>query len=615
MNVIELAGRLKENVILDGRCYECKGINLDKDFLIILSKELIKKVMQDEEEIELNYKKFFADEIISNVNFKIIINHKEYKIVLNRDTYDEKIIIGCIIELNKSEYELFETVYNLKVSIIEFFNKICENSNIFILQDFNNELICQNAYLKIYQVETRLRNILTKYLMKKYGELVLSKPLKKDVDEYSKWFRKETDGKYHTFKKINTDYANLDFSKIVKLLDLNDAKCIDSDGDSITSRLESLNNSLSDDIEYKKINNQIIKITEKVNKRKKVFDDTMKVENENKIDNLGTILDNDFRDLWENELSKMRNMIAHNKPICRELFNDIVDKCDEANKKFDQCFDFINKHFYSDEEGVESALEDMAYEEAKKKRFDIERAREEVGIKFSLCESNIEEELSINSRTIQKFINTVAVLEVMREYFQLIDSLNEEYRGIKDKDVDINFKLDVFKIINDELNLDKKFNDVSQLEAIDIVYQLLYSDIDIDKAISIYTDDKLYPYHGDDRFDCFNMNYKVIWFSSENKIYEVNFYGKLSPENGETDLLNFNLTINGKHEKSYGIEIYYGDYSTGFEGFIKDEEVEELVQNIEKSIRDTHTKFEQIYRISEKLMEHLDKHNEKFKSY
>lgn len=618
MNVIELAGRLKETVRLNGLDYQCKDVNLDKDFLLEFTKELVKKINNDLSKPKIYYTKAFDEEIISKVKFEIQIDKQQYKIVLTRDTYGDRIIIGCRIEPGNEELELFGTVYNVKIKIIELFNKICENSNIFMLQDFNNELICQTAYLKIHKVENLLRNLITKYLMKKYGRLVLSNSLKKEVDQYSKWFRDETKGKYPTFKRINTDYANLDFSKIIKILDLKDVNCIDEAETSISSELGTLNDLLSDDINFKEVNKQISKIKGQISKRKNVFDDSMSEAECNEIkdmfgiknerSDLGTILDNEFRDLWENELSKMRNMIAHNKPVCRELFNDIVSNCDEANKKFDECFDFINQHFYSDEEGVFSALEDMAYEEEERNFFDIERAREEVGIQFSLSESVIEDELIECSKPIQRFIDTIAVLGDMRAYFEIIESLNEECRIIDDENITIEFKLEVFTIINKELCLEKKFSDVSDLELIDIIYELLYSEVDINQAISTYTDDNLYPYC-DEKFEHFSMDYQVNWFSPDNKNYKVNFNGEIDPKNDDSDLLDFNLIIDNENKRTYTIQINYGDYAEPSEGCIEDNIVDELISDIEQSISNTHMSFEQIYRIAKELMKSLDKYN------
>jgi len=90
------------------------------------------------------------------------------------------------MNVESTDDNIFGTVYHVKIKLIEIFNRFCENSNIFLLQDFNNEQICQAAYAEIHKVENRLRSILTRYLMKKYGKLLLSKSLKKEVDEYSK---------------------------------------------------------------------------------------------------------------------------------------------------------------------------------------------------------------------------------------------------------------------------------------------------------------------------------------------------------------------------------------------------------------------------------------------
>ncbi len=253
-------------------------------------------------------------------------------------------------------------------------------------------------------------------------------------------------------------------------------------------------------------------------------------------------------------------------------------------------------------------MEHIAYEEEERKFFDIEQAREGVGIQFSLSESVVEEELIEGSEPIKNFIDTISVLKYMKLYFEEIEILNEEYKSIDDAYVSTSFKLDVFNIINRDLNLERNFSDVSNLNLIDIIYELLYSEVDIDQAISKYSE---YSSHNciDNPFECFSMDYQVSWFSPENKSYEINFCGTLDPENGGHDLLDFNLIVDNVKQRTYTIEIDYGDYNGPSEGNIEDNIVYELVEDIKPSVISTHMKFEQIYRVVGKLTELLNKYS------
>ena len=351
MSKIEIIGRLKSRVEIEGKEYECNDVNLDKDFLIDFTKKLLVKLGQSDNTIQ--YEKFFDEEIISKVKADILINEQKFDFRLSRDTFGNKVLIGCEMNVESTDKDLFATVYHAKIKLIEIFNRFCENSKTFLLQDFNNEQICQAAYVEMHKVENRLRSILTRYLMKKYGKLLLSKSLKKEVDEYSKWFRKEVNGKYNTFKRINTDYANIDFLKLPKILELKNFSSIDENGDSIVSKLSDIKKLLDNNADVNDIFAQFSLIEEAVNNREFIFEGKPSRKDQAEAINLFdtndilnhqgilVILDDDFKSCWENRLSKMRNMIAHNKTICKELYEDIIAICICMHQKFNECDAYI----------------------------------------------------------------------------------------------------------------------------------------------------------------------------------------------------------------------------------------------------------------------------------
>ncbi len=570
-------------------------------------------------ENKIQYEKFFDEEIITKVKLEIKLKRDKYFLTLSRDTFGDKILIGCEISTTENNITLFGTAYDLKIIAIELFNRTCSNSNIFLLQDYNNELICQSAYIEIHKIENRFRNILTRYLMKKYGKLLLSKSLKKDVDDYSKWFKKEVKSKYKTFKRINTDYCNLDFSKLPKVLDLKDSQCVGEDGTSAVSEVELLENLLDDDANMDDVLKQIAKVHGQINSRANIFDDKpSKAEKDEAVQIFGTaeilksedlrdILDKEFRTIWENDLSKMRNMVAHNKPICKELHDDIISTCQTINTKFDKCIEYIENEFYSDEEGVRSALEDMEIEAAIQEHYYIEQEREAVGIEFSLSESVIETIITENLKSIQNLMSIIGKLSDMRNIIEEISGFIYEYLYIDVDEIDEVFKKNVFEIMKEELDLDVNYNTFKELSADkynEIINNILFKGIDMEKAIDFYTDDEKYPYINMN-FDYFNMDFKVSWYGLDNKVYEITFDGILSPENAGIDDLEFKLYVDNHISKSYYIRIDYGDYTNQSEGYVDDTQVEYLIEEIEDLINSTVDRFKKINEVASRLMDLL----------
>lgn len=608
MGKIEIIGRLMRRLKIEGKGYECNDVNLDKDFLIDFTENLLVKLEQRDNLIQ--YEKFFDDEIISKVKVHIFINEQKFNFTLSRDTFGDKILIGCKVYVENNDENLFGTAYSIKTKLIKIFNRYCENSNVFLLQDFNNEQISQAAYIEIHKIENRLRSILTRYLIKKYGKLLLSKSLKKEVDEYSKWFRKEVDGKYNTFKRINTDYANIDFLKLVKILELKDPSIIDENGNSVESKLSNIKELLGNDANVNDIFAQIRLIEEAVKNRKNVFDEKPSKEDEKDMINLfGTssnlkyrdisvILDDEFKNYWKNELSKMRNIVAHNKPICKELYEDIINLCNWMHERFNECDAYIERSFYSDEEGVRSALEDMEIEKGRYEYDYIEEQRESFGIEFRLSEDYVENAIVESCTEIK---NLICVINGLEDLGRLLDEIGSclyeiENMGIGEKDLDLNDE--IRKIVFEELKIEIDSDD-NILDLDLFLEKHLFQDLKIQDAIQYYTENKNYL---DANFDYFDMDFKVSWYDYSNIIYSITVDGELFPENGGTDEIKFILNINDEKHKAYYVQVNYGDYRDSSEGDINDSQIAMLVDEIESSVKTTIKFFTTLHKVAERIM-------------
>lgn len=329
----------------------------------------------------------FQEEIISKVYFNMEYENVEFKVSLERKTFNKNVMIYISISVlenslnDKSEVLQvhFGAIYNLKIKIIMFLNEKCKNQDIFILKDINNEKICEELYIEIYHIETKLRKLFTKYLAIRYGGIVASDRLNKEINEYSKWFRKED---YPTFKRVNCNYCNLDFSKLINLLKLKECE-ISDDNNSVLVELQKMIDEVSE--HYINRNDLLIKIKslkkEIENNSRNVFEENIEEYNNqrmineikiiidaNKIDEkyidkpirtigITGILGEGFCDRWENKISKMRNMVAHNKMICKDLYRDIKNECSEIQKIIKCCEQLVELNISSEEDLEREYLE------------------------------------------------------------------------------------------------------------------------------------------------------------------------------------------------------------------------------------------------------------------
>lgn len=604
MNKIEVMGRLKEVVCVNAKKMIWKDIKLDSDFIIDLAYDMLQHLGADLKEKKLKYKKTYTHEIVDRVKFQIKFEDENYEIKLTRDTFDNKILIGCEIKADNDNNELFNSVYNLKVKIIKFFLRLCTKSHIFILEDYNNEIISKNAYIEIHRIENKFRNILTRYLMKRYGSLSLSTALKKKVEDYSA-LPQASSQRYRTFKDINTSYCNLGFSDLPGILNLKDATCINQDGDSISSVIHSVREKLNNHANTDDIFKEIAIVEQLIKKSKNIFSEEENhsfLEFEESENDIRGILNQDFIDLWEKKLSKMRNTIAHNKPICKELYDDIIETCRQVDKKFDQCLEFIDMKFYSEESAVLESLEVMEMQkELEEEHYYIETKREEVGIEMSLSESYIETIITEKLESINNLIYIMSNLVEMRETIENISYIFEkiQYMDLYEENLELKYK--IFNIINDKMNLNQDFKNINDLSTGDIVSELLFGDLDYEKAVDFYINDINYS-----SLEYFSMDFDITWYGIDNKEYRIELCGDVSPENGAEDELRFIFSIDDDLNKQYRMLIYYGDYMLPSEGYINDQEIMCLIDDVEPHILNTVERFKKISEILTLCQEQME---------
>lgn len=359
MEQIIIMGRLKKEVEVNNIILKLNNMweNNHKDFIKHLYSDCKEIIGFTEEVIESDIRDF-KDEPIKCVESKLNFEGNQFYFKLSRKTYkknveDEHMIIESNISYeDKKDIESLQATYNLKNKIKIWLDKYCEE--MYWVCDDNNTEICINAYGEIHRIENKFRGILSLYMIRKYGLILL----KKDIEnkEWYKKHKKEYEERIGgDFNNINLDFYSVGFRELPDLLNMkiDDIKLFNEEI-SLNAECEFYENDeyifnenllhVLDDEYYKKVkeSKEKLNIHNFVQKGSfTVYEDKNLCKYERKID--------DFKSKWK-RLAKLRDIVMHNKLISEALFIEILELCTEFNVRFDDCLDFIEGDFLTEED-------------------------------------------------------------------------------------------------------------------------------------------------------------------------------------------------------------------------------------------------------------------------
>ena len=200
---------------------------------------------------------------------------------------------------------------------------------VFWLADSQNMKIATDLYGRLHILENYLREIINSYMSVKHGgdwfekysyEDYMNKYLK-----FSEWFR---DSQYDLYKKVDNHLYNLEIDDI--FVALKAAK-------------------------KKQITNVVKRALEDIKKHER--EKATEIASVELLDspslwdeeNLDEIFSKTVVGRWKNDLSKRRNMVAHNKMICRDMYNDTVDAIDYFKNEFEKAEELLKRRINSEE--------------------------------------------------------------------------------------------------------------------------------------------------------------------------------------------------------------------------------------------------------------------------
>lgn len=256
---------------------------------------------------------------------------RECKIQVKRITRNCKRFFELKINYNADDDITFlnnSIWFDFKENIIEMLHK--SMGQIFWLADSQNTKIATNLYYRLHNLENYLRDIINTYMSLKHGGDWFEKySYEEHINKYlcfSDWFRKS---RYDLFKMIDNHLANIEIDDLFLALKAAKKKQLTP---VLKKALEDIKKNNKDNIED-------IAHVELL--------DTPSLWDEEKFD---SVFSKEVVSRWTSDLSKRRNMIAHNKMICRKMYFETLSQFDFFQNSFKYAEELLDTRSRPDEE-------------------------------------------------------------------------------------------------------------------------------------------------------------------------------------------------------------------------------------------------------------------------
>lgn len=454
--------------------------------------------------------------------------NKVYFLFIERHTVHDNLILNLQVGVEKGYLYsgINDEVYKLKTSIKDILSEGFKN--IYWQFDEHNNSICKELYGRIHVLENEFRQLIIEFMVKSYGyqweERLVNKVLKKKITQYSSWYKTN----FEEFKDVYIDLFNLQVSDLIVFL-----KSVYK-----TERVqEETENYFKDSKVYKRLPE---KGTDKITETIKIKLNDILFQNSIWNLYMVDILGQDFIEQWD-EFEKIRNMVAHNKPICNKLYETFENIENLLSDRFKNFRDYITSKFDSkNKENLDMLrgkreIEIQQYEEM---------YRSEAGLNsMPNDEDDVFEEINENDDVIE-FINVIE--EYVENFKSLVDVLLGHLEDIDVECIELELRQNIietiFNINNEEVS-DEQF----------IEYIQGFVETITDKINSI-------------------CNETEVHFGSIAELYgawdgciEIAVEGNICIEEGNTDELfvelkhDNNIIESGNIVKTYG-EYYISDY-------------------------------------------------------
>lgn len=541
-----------EQIIISAKYKNFSNLNaIDPDFIeIVLFK--MKKTIEFSVRTIAKPEKDFNEEPLVALKALVEYNKEEFSVLIERTTYDNIFLINITISKDSEEKKLFTHLYSLKVKILKFLKKYF--GEVYYIQDTSNQKICTDLYQRVHGIENDFRQVITNFYIRKLGRYELSKTLENNVMEYSGWYNSKY--KDSPFRNIESPLFNLMTDKLFQVIKRPLFELNSEEKEKLTDSVDKVNE-LLDNMSWA---SEFTINTSKLNAFRKKFSDEFDKYKKKTIYELyfKDTLKDDFEDKWK-EFSKMRNMIAHNKPICEELYNDILKASNEIGKRLKNAKDKIDSMFIPNEVHMVDALYELQREEHEAEDDEIEYQREMSGLDSVWDEGAVVEKLGY-TKAIERLMSIIeeynTVKKLMEDYDEIYSRIDEKVAGLDidetnvlkqqvEKKFDIEIEVDA-DIDKEDILLDTKAGIMHALSEQILDLENLYSEVDESKILDYFTMDETLA------------NFKDL----EGNEYSVYMEGTLNPDHNHDEDIKVHFKKNKDVIRKGYININYGGFDS-----------------------------------------------------
>lgn len=561
----------------------------DEDLL-----EKIVKKIQDEVILDIKETKINEDSQLDiynktvNLSVPFDYNNNPFSINMEKRTFtDENVIVDITLETPIESISLQDDIYTLKVKIKNVLNSMFKG--VYWQKDTQNEKVCSELYSSIHTLENRFRELIIQFMVNKYGfdwTKRINDELVRKIDGFSAWYRRN----YIDFKSVKTELFNLQIDDLITLL----KSAYDKQP---FSKEDFVNNITADSIDPETVN----KLIEEYRASTQDKD----IWNKYFIEILG----GEFPEYWE-FLKNSRNMVAHNKPICNQLYVDTEEKIAEVNSIFDRV-EVKYKDMFKTYEEIEVEQLWLEFE----KEMDYERQLEyeeiyfsEAGIEPTPSEEDViqqitesEEYQEITSATDQYISDFKAYID---EIGEIIEEGEEKFTFLKPEQQRILLvtlgRLVYGRVLETNSTWGDVIQTISNNEHLKDYWDEMRNDFEN------YLEDLYSKVEDSTVTEVFETNTKLVTLYGQNSKLELTSVGDIFPVRGSMDEIGIDLFVDGFKEAVGRISKNYGDYNiedtgaaiatNGDEIWINlDEVVSELETYIDNNIKEISDLRDAIY--------------------
>jgi hypothetical protein len=565
------------------------GIKREVDDIVFLICENITNRItniNNEIEIEYNYRTLSEelnrdiddeDEVLfaeSNIN----INNLNIKIDLKKLTYKEdkvnifvNIVYQNYVEGDKENIseEQQNFMYEIKVAVSKAVSKYVNSIN--WIYDDQNGYMSQKLYLKVYELENKFRGLINEYMLKQFGEdwfaSKISSEFNSKSQEYGEWYNT----KYKTLNYIKSELFNLQTRDLINMLKVSYENEELSKVDSQVNAIKNILRNEADKIVNKEIINE-----------KTLWEQYFK-----------DVLDENIETIWT-EFSSMRNIIAHNKVISIEFFNDMVNNIGELNTVIERSRESINIRIKSQEEKLVKQHIEEEYSELILSEVDFSSYDNDEDVIDRIFDDG---ELSHLYCIVED-----KAKELEESYKELRDSLEEINFYYDEEDDLLEFKerlLVVNNAINDQnkIIVSELINTTDKLEIIEEISCYLSNMIEVkNNKINECIKSILWSTE-------FADNEKIFSYCTLNgDVFSVDIKGWFCVGMGESDEIFIDYSKNNEIVERGGIDISFGDYEQHEDGYYMPTQeqyfninVQELYNKVEDDVNEIINSMNAIY--------------------